>query len=381
MLDESRARADSVVEDSQGSQTSCDGASNVFLNEPPGIANTLDRISKLVNDTYRKKSAMRVEVKEEINREISECKSMIINELFKQRYANPVVIAPAPNPTSYSTVAAHADPTALKRVIQPQTRTVTVKMGDIQVTNVDLQTIEKKLAESTQPTSPPLASIIGTRTGTAVLKFSKEGDISHVTQKIEKMGYTVKLETLLLPTLSLSYVPAFSGKIDEVVFNDEITKNNEWIRAELDRGEILKFLYSYPVKSGDQVCTFRVSPVLRKKLMDKGQLKYCHRLCLLKDVIKPRQCARCARYGHSTKACQADHIKCGICSENHIMKDCPNKTDYAKHSCSNCQASQIADVRSQAATHSAFSNACPSYKRERIFLMRKTDWANEPPDM
>ena len=45
------------------------------------------------------------------------------------------------------------------------------------------------------------------------------------------------------------------------------------------------------------------------------------------------RCFKCQKFGHISAKCQSAE-KCGHCSENHLIRDCPNKNQESK--CANC---------------------------------------------
>ena len=74
----------------------------------------------------------------------------------------------------------------------------------------------------------------------------------------------------------------------------------------------------------------------------------------VEDYINVLKCFRCQRYGHVAKNC-VHEIACGLCSEAHITRDCPEKdTDTFK--CINC-------IRGNKITvcHSTNSKKCPFF--------------------
>ena len=73
----------------------------------------------------------------------------------------------------------------------------------------------------------------------------------------------------------------------------------------------------------------------------------------VEDYINTLKCFKCQRYGHAMKNCLHE-VACGLCSEPHYTRDCPNKENA--HKCINC-------IRGNkpATEHSTNWKKCPFY--------------------
>jgi hypothetical protein len=79
-----------------------------------------------------------------------------------------------------------------------------------------------------------------------------------------------------------------------------------------------------------------------------------------RQQIRPKQCRKCNKYGHTTNECLEKNYTCPLCAHNHKLEDCQNRNTQKKIKCSNCQGK-----------HPAFSKVCKIMIDETNKLTKK----------
>ena len=127
----------------------------------------------------------------------------------------------------------------------------------------------------------------------------------------------------------------------------------------------------------------QVSPNVRKILLKSDKVKLGMCVYPIEDYVGLMQCYSCLKYGHLAAHCRNKTSTCGICSQNHSTKNCPNydirKSDHAAYSnldskkCSNCANHHKYKLR--ASSHGASDLlSCPFYKEQREIYQRQIDY-------
>lgn len=217
-----------------------------------------------------------------------------------------------------------------------------------------------------------------TKNGDCVIKFNQEDDVNCIAKKMEDyLGVKAQSRPIFIPKMTISYVPKYISLGESVT--ELIVKSNEWLEEMIENGECFEVLFTYEVKDwGSIVC--RVSPKIRAALRFHGNMiKVENRSCPIKDRFHVLQCGKCLEFGHRTKVCRKETVKCTHCAEDHMWKDCPHKEVKEKLCCSNCLVTADRDSSFASSTnHEVRSRECPIYQRHLKRQIERTNWAPGP---
>ena len=96
------------------------------------------------------------------------------------------------------------------------------------------------------------------------------------------------------------------------------------------------------------------------------------------DSYHVEQCYHCQGFGHRSTSdrCPKKNLEsvCLFCVGSHKSLNCNHKNNKTKQKCSNCNKSNINDIKSSAKTHNAISKNCPMYKKEVDLIKTKTSY-------
>ena len=126
-------------------------------------------------------------------------------------------------------------------------------------------------------------------------------------------------------------------------------------------------IYMLPIKSEDQVLTSIKITLATQEMVDKTMsagISICNHQVKITQISRARvlgtsQCFRCFSFDHPTESCQYE-IKCLHCCENHLYKDCQNKSK--RPTCANCNGA-----------HKSNSNRCTIKKKHLIVPVSSKD--------
>ena len=129
------------------------------------------------------------------------------------------------------------------------------------------------------------------------------------------------------------------------------------------------------VKSGYNFTTVgvKVSPVIRKYLIEQGYIYIGETRCKVMDRIDLKQCFKCQKIGHIASQCRGKTI-CMYCGGSHPTAECRSKGDRNKYRCVNCSHSDIEDHRAKCDTHHSSDIDCPILQLEKLRLQNRTEY-------
>ena len=130
------------------------------------------------------------------------------------------------------------------------------------------------------------------------------------------------------------------------------------------------------VKSGDNFTTvgIKVSPVIRKYLIEQGCIFIGETRCKVVDRIDLKQCFKCQRVGHISSHCRSSTV-CMYCGSSHRTSDCRLKDDPDKHRCVNCSHSNNEEYRTKCDSHHSGDRDCPILQLEKLRLQGRTEYS------
>ena len=131
------------------------------------------------------------------------------------------------------------------------------------------------------------------------------------------------------------------------------------------------------VKSGENFTTvgIKVSPVIRKYLIEQGCIYIGETRCKVVDRIDLKQCFKCQRVGHISSQCRSNTVVCMYCGSSHRTTECRVKEDSDKHRCINCSHSNIEEYRNNCDSHHSGHKDCPILQQEKLRLQGRTEYS------
>jgi len=177
---------------------------------------------------------------------------------------------------------------------------------------------------------------------------------------------TVKVLRLKKSTVSVVGVP----NMEPAALREEILLKNTYLNAYINANtDELNILRVAPCRHQPAVyqATLSLSTTARgiiKKSNDRVLAGAVN--CRVYDIIHnpsaPRRCSKCQMFGHWYKDCVSES-RCGICSDGHDTRNCPEGGNVNVNKCINCDravdkgGSPIAGSK----PHRAYSTKCPQY--------------------
>ena len=137
------------------------------------------------------------------------------------------------------------------------------------------------------------------------------------------------------------------------------------------------------INTAGNYAIIKVSPEIRKVLMNQGKIFLGMQSLRIRDHFQPLQCFACQGLGHKqgSEDCKfhgADTAgnTCLYCSGNHRSRDCEHKKDRNKHTCVNCKHSSKPEHRANS-NHTSTSLKCPFVIKEINALIKRTSGLSE----
>ena len=207
----------------------------------------------------------------------------------------------------------------------------------------------------------------------------KEEAINQLNKVTEVTGYTAKEIPKKYPRLIIKNIPNDMLPSDII---ETINRNCAEINNLEDKEMKVVTVLKSNLWNGSSII-IQVSPNVRKILLKRDKVKLGMCIYPIEDDIRLLQCFSCLKYGHLAAHCRNKIITCGICSQSHNTRNCPNfdirKSNYAAYSkldnkkCSNCFNHYA--YKSRASTHGASDLlSCPFYKEQREIYQRQIDY-------
>ena len=143
---------------------------------------------------------------------------------------------------------------------------------------------------------------------------------------------------------------------------DTILDKNGCIKDMVANGSTLEVVY---IQRHRHSCTvaIKVTPDIRKFIIDSCNSKLyvfsCR--CKVEDRYYIKQCFHCQQFGHMANNCPDKERSpvCMYCCGDHRSSNCPSKSIFTQHKCSNCLKSDDPNISAKASTHNSGSYLCP----------------------
>ena len=211
--------------------------------------------------------------------------------------------------------------------------------------------------------------------GKATLTFPTKESLDQAAAALEK-NYAVLSKSQdkkkLNPKITVTDITPDITTKEEL--EEELYEKNMNIKDLKEAGQFVKIIF-YDTSAKEAV--IQVSPEIRDSIRNNGdRIHLSLERHMVKDRIHVIQCYHCQEYGHMSGSnyCKKNgsDATCFFCAGKHSSRDCTVKNNKAKHRCSNCLNSKNSLHRMNAGTHKANDNLCPSYVREKEFIMSRT---------
>lgn len=179
---------------------------------------------------------------------------------------------------------------------------------------------------------------------------------------LSQAGLEIKDDAKFNPRLIVSGVPVDMTK--ESIREDFINQN----MGGEDNLDIKVVLIFRPFNDRQTTrCVLEVPPEVRIKLIEQKRIYLGFSSCTFDDHVRVRHCYKCLSFGHVANDCTAT-AHCGICSEDHEMKNCVNKDNIP--CCYNCKANKFSETGHTATDGSK----CPILKKRLTNKIHMTNY-------
>ncbi|GBO17200.1 hypothetical protein AVEN_198958-1, partial [Araneus ventricosus] len=153
-------------------------------------------------------------------------------------------------------------------------------------------------------------------------------------------------------------------EVNEKLFISKIRESND-----LPEGDI-KVLFRKKGKGSLEHWVLSVDPAIFKSIKDLKWLCCGFGSYKFKEHLEPLRCFHCHRFGHQKKNCDIEKPQCQRCTKTHGQDQCDRKYPV----CRNCKDFSNKTGKRLLADHSATSDKCPVYLREKAQLKIQTNY-------
>lgn len=189
-----------------------------------------------------------------------------------------------------------------------------------------------------------------------ILSCSTKEERQKLKEKIEEAKDKFSIEEIKNknPLVMLRFL---TSTINDESIIKEIEERNKDIFKEINKEET-KIEIAYKKKTTNNMkihVILRVSPILWKRMTEKGFIHINVQRVAVWDQSPLIQCSHCLGYGHGKKFCKEkeEGEKCSHCGGQHLRKDCRELKEGGTPTCINCVKAKNKDTE-----HSAFSQEC-----------------------
>ncbi|GBM81846.1 hypothetical protein AVEN_107939-1 [Araneus ventricosus] len=155
-------------------------------------------------------------------------------------------------------------------------------------------------------------------------------------------------------------------EIEEQSFLKKVKESNS-----LPDGE-MKVLFRKKGSGSREHWIISMDPAIFKQIKGEKRIQFGFGSFRFKEFIEPMRCFRCHKYGHGKKTCMVDTEHCSKCPGMHSFKEC--KATEAV--CRNCRDFNRKSTNKVRVNHTATSDKCPIFLREREQLKLKTNYGD-----
>lgn len=187
-----------------------------------------------------------------------------------------------------------------------------------------------------------------------ILSCSTEEDKRKLKEKIEEAQDQFTIEDIKNKNPLVILRNVINTNSDEDIIGS-VRERNKSIFKDIESAEMEIAYKKRTVNNMKMHVVLRVSPILWKRMTEKGHVYTHMQKVTVWDQSPLIQCSTCLGYGHGKKYCKESEEgeKCSHCGGQHHRKACEEIKEGKIPTCINCKKAKINDVK-----HSAFSQEC-----------------------
>ena len=231
-----------------------------------------------------------------------------------------------------------------------QTNQVTIKTVNFER---DSQIVRKKL------NAVPISDIRKSKNGNIVLTCpTKDSEKSAISKLEDENGLKILKSTKVLPKMTITGI---EDSNDEDILASLLEKNPD-VKAKVDEGYKLEFLFSKPGRGSSKVAVIRVDPEIRHTIKGlRNKVFIVLKRCTVYDRIHFKICYNCQAAGdHVSHDCPMKNLTiCRYCAANHRSSACRFISQPEKHICYNCSHSENEKFKENCHSHYSNHIDCP----------------------
>ena len=260
----------------------------------------------------------------------------------------------------------------LKPDAQPNVRTLP-SVSYSQVAKKNLAPARLTIAEKDTETANSIFKKIPTEyrkqqsDGSVQYWFKSANEMNSAAEKVKEknIGVTkfVHAPKLSVRGADVSFIPVHVTDKDETdtMILDSIVDLNPMIAEMMKNGEEMSVVsfQRHSRNVNEATIGLKVSKPLGDLMLSRGSIHVGSYNCHVEERVFVKQCYKCPRYGHLAADCRESEPICFRCSENHIGKECPSKSDRSCFKCSNCAKSSNPSIQAGSHDHNAAAPQCP----------------------
>ena len=272
------------------------------------------------------------------------------------------------------------EPSYAKAVKKPQDKSTLLIKGN-NGTPVNIDTVKEIVIGH----KIPVLSTNVSDNGDTYINFppleNKDEVTSIIKSKVSTENDVVTMKSKL-PSISITGI---AEKLNKSELVQRIQQQNAKIAELISNGSVFEviFVKDPSTKYPNYQAVARVSSDIRDAIKCNGNKIYIGLMaCRVTDRFYIKRCNTCQGFGHYSNFHDNDTENkttkvCGYCSEEHLSKDCPKKTNSpSTHKCNNC-----IKIGKNGSGHSAFYYRCPAYLAEQNRLKSTINYYNGTPNL
>lgn len=191
------------------------------------------------------------------------------------------------------------------------------------------------------------------------LTVSSQQERDRLAQELTRTGFQLRQDTPRSRPL-LMKVHRVGRHIPQERIADMAYDQNPWVREKFPDRAQWKREFEPSFRKGkreydDVIWVTRVSPAVRKCLLERSILFIGFQPCGTADYIDITQCHKCLGFGHVKAKCLGK-VACVKCAGEHLASVCGSQAGRSR--CANCVRMGLKDVG-----HAPDSLSCPVYMR------------------
>ncbi|GIX87735.1 CCHC-type domain-containing protein [Caerostris darwini] len=204
--------------------------------------------------------------------------------------------------------------------------------------------------------------------GGILIETDTEKDLDALIEEFKKKDELTQKFSIAKPVTRKPHIICFNVSTD--MGETELTEclRNQFLEdneQQLEDAFIIK--HHFDTKRGVN-WIIEVNPTLYAKVAKGKKLNLGWERIGFKEYLRPSQCYKCGKYGHTSTYCKQEKETCTNCGKNdHSWKNCTNKAH-----CINCEAHNTKFHKHLDTNHGCTSRKCPVQEKERQQISSRT---------